>query len=343
MFLIMWFTLTLLLLLCGVVLIGVLIRDGGMSPIDEGQVQASGQRLATTDDGRKVAYLVYGSEDPDAPVVINMHGSGLEAGFERATYQSICVALGCRGVAISLPGCGFTDEKPGRQVKEWPAEDLQAVLVQEKIFNFHITGHSQGTPHAMAAAYFYGKRCLGLGLNAPLLPTALCEDLGMARTLGTGSTPSSAQLKGWSMAWYFSVLCAAFKILPPRFLSSMIKKGFPKVKADHELVNRFEDSMRRAVVRGTSGATWETAQDTCFVWGFEVRELEHKNAVVWHADDDSAVPSTQGKWLAEHLGASYRHEAEGYGHLTYCVGEYQEPKHSLIDALLKRAGQFEYS
>jgi pimeloyl-ACP methyl ester carboxylesterase len=249
-----------------ITLAGARIRNLGMRPVLQGEVDADGQHLATTKDGRQVAYCAYGSQDPAKPVVINVHGSGLEAGFERATYENICATLGCRGIAISLPGCGFSDQKPGRQVKDWPAEDLAAVLGSEGVNQFHITGHSQGTPHAMAAALYFPDLCIGLGLNAPLLPAALCEEFGMDRTIGTGGTPTSTQLKRANMAWYFTIMGIAFGVLPSSVLSSVIKKGFPKVKADHELVSRFEGSMRRAVVRGTSGATWETAQDTCFDW-----------------------------------------------------------------------------
>ncbi|MGR5285270.1 alpha/beta hydrolase [Vibrio maritimus] len=316
---------------------GTRLRDSGMKPIDSNLLKNSQQKIAITRDGRSVAYCVYGSQDLTAPVVINMHGSGLEAGFERQTYQKISSSLGCRGIAISLPGCGFSDEKPGRRVVDWPKEDLEAVLNAEGVEAFHITGHSQGTPHAMAAALHFGDRCIGLGLNAPLLPTALCEELGTGATIGTGGTPTSKQLRQYYMGWYFAVFRLVFDVLPPSLASTPIRKGFPKVKADKELVSRFEEAMRRSVVRGTSGATWESAQDTCFDWGFDVKLLANANAHVWHSDDDSAIPSEQGKWLAEHLKASYKHKSEGYGHMTYCAGKYQEPEHSMIAALLNGA------
>ena len=99
--------------------------------------------------------------------------------------------------------------------------------------------------------------------------------------------------------------------------------------------------MRLAVVRGTSGATQERAQGACFEWGFNVRDLENKNAYFWHSDSDTAIPSEQGKWLADHLAANCRHASEGYGHMTYGVGQYQEPHKSLVAALLRGANQIE--
>jgi len=319
--------------------IGVRIREKGMRTVSDQEIEDAGQKHVLTDDGRLVAYAVYGSDQLEAPVVINMHGSALEAGFEKATYANICQALNVKGIAISLPGCGFTDQKPGRKVVEWASEDLAAVLKAEQVEQFHITGHSQGTPHAMAAALTYPDRVIGLALNAPLLPTALNKELGFASTLGTGQTPHSSSLKKYSMGWYFSVFRIVFGMLPPSIATGVLRKGFPKVEADKELVERFHSSLKRGVVRGTSGSTWETAQDSCFDWGFDVRDLSHGNAFVWHADDDNTVPSIQGKWLAGLLGADHKHEAEGYGHLTYCAGQYQEPEKSIVAAMLNGASQ----
>jgi pimeloyl-ACP methyl ester carboxylesterase len=337
---------TFIVIVAGLIVLGLLfnlwglrLRNKGMRPIVQAELDAENQQLATTKDGRQVAYCTYGSQDPDAPVVINMHGSQLDAGFERATYEQVCIALECRGIAISLPGYAFTDQKPGRQVNDWPAEDLAAVLEAQGVNDFHITGHSQGTPHAMAAALHYPKRCIGLGLHAPLLPTKLCEELGVGSTIGTGATPHSAKLKGAGMGWYFGLFQIVFGVLPVSVKASIIKKGFPSVQADTELVSRFEAGMKRSTCRGTTGSTWESAQDTCFDWGFDVRDLQHSNACVWHTDDDSAIPAEQGKWLAEHLNANYKHESEGYGHVTYCAGQYQEPDKSLVAALLRGAGQ----
>jgi pimeloyl-ACP methyl ester carboxylesterase len=314
---------------------GISIRNAGQKPIDTAELKKLNQKLATTTDNRQVAYCVYGSSDSAAPVVINMHGSSLECGFERATYEKVTAALGIRGIAISQPGCGFSDEKPGRVVKDWPREDLEAVLKAENVEKFYITGHSQGTPHAMAAAWAMPDRCLGIGLNAPLMPSALIDELGLGKTIGTGATPTSTSLKKRSMGWFFALFRIIFGHLPPSFSSSILKKGFPKVKADTDLINRFESSMTRSFVRGTSGIVWESAQDTCFDWGFDIRDIKNDNICVWHADDDSAIPANQGKWLADFWGANYKHNAEGYGHLTYCAGEYQRPEKSIIAALLK--------
>ena len=49
-----------------------------------------------------ISNIFYGSQDPSAPVVINIHGSGLDGTFEKAVNQKACDSLGVRGIAISL-------------------------------------------------------------------------------------------------------------------------------------------------------------------------------------------------------------------------------------------------
>ena len=59
-----------------------------------------------------------------------------------------------------------------------PLENLQAALDAENVGIFLITGHSQGNPHTMAAAYRFGYRVTGVGLNAPLMTNELTEKIG---------------------------------------------------------------------------------------------------------------------------------------------------------------------
>jgi hypothetical protein len=47
------------------------------------------------------------------------------------------------------------------------------------------SNHSpQGNPHAMAAAYHFGDCCIGLGMNAPLLPNDVTNAIGIVGALG---------------------------------------------------------------------------------------------------------------------------------------------------------------
>ena len=169
---------------------GLYLRARGQAAANEANMLKEGAVFAIDKNGRKIEYMCYGSDDVKAPVIINIHGSSMDAQFEKNVHQKACEELGVKGVSISLPGYGNTDLKIGRIVAQWPEEDLQAVLSKENIEKFYITGHSQGNPHAMAAAFIYPERVLGLGLNAPLLPLSLTKELGLKGALGSDSLPT---------------------------------------------------------------------------------------------------------------------------------------------------------
>ena len=137
---------------------GLIVKSQGQSEINQDSIIRDNAKIATDKNGRKIEYFLYGSTEKNAPVIINMHGSALDGTFEKAVHQKTCEELGVRGIAISLPGVGNTDMKKGRRVVDWASEDLQAVLEAENVDTFMITGHSQGNPHAMAAAYYFKDR-----------------------------------------------------------------------------------------------------------------------------------------------------------------------------------------
>ena len=78
------------------------------------------------------------------------------------------------------------------------------------------------------------------------------------------------------------------------------------------------------MVRGSQGQGWEQLSfDVTALWGFDPREIQTRNVAVWYAQDDSAVPPSHGKWLADHFSSqegvetSIRSENIGLGHFTY--------------------------
>lgn len=317
----------------------------GQAPIDTEALAAEGGKLATNEAGRRIEYFVYGSTDPSAPVVINLHGSGPEAGSERDLHGPVCDALGVRGIAVSLPGYGNTDMKPGRVVAKWPREDLDPVLRAEGVDRFMIIGHSQGTPHAMAAAVHFGERCTGVGLNAPFLPATVSREVGIEGALGMDSLLPTASLRKGYNAWYFAVYHLGVVTFSPWLPMKVIAPAGSPASRDARLLEVFRKTIVRAVVRGSVGGAWESTRDVCYEWGFDPRDTPAKNFCIWHADDDRACPPAAGHWLAEFFAAKpgvhvdYRHEKEGYGHVTYCRGEYVEPDGSMISALLRASAE----
>ncbi|MEC7127409.1 MAG: hypothetical protein VXW67_01845, partial [Bacteroidota bacterium] len=117
---------------------GFLILKKGQQSFDYQVLENDGGKYVITDDSRKVEYFVFGNTDPQSKVIICIHGSGPEALSEVNFNEKCCIELGLKGIAISLPGYGFSDMKPGRQVVDWPREDLEAVLKKEGVEKFMI-------------------------------------------------------------------------------------------------------------------------------------------------------------------------------------------------------------
>jgi len=318
---------------------GIIIKRNGQSKINREQLIAEGGKLALDTNGRKIEYFTYGSNDPNTPVIINIHGSGLDATFEKLIHQKSCEELNVRGISISLPGCGNTDLKIGRKVIEWASEDLYAVLEQENIDHFMISGHSQGTPHAMAAAFFYGERCTALGLNAPLLPNNLTQELNIEGALGHDQFKTTEQLKHPLNAWMFFTFYITTDLFSPSLPVKTLVYSCDNMEQDTALIRMLSCSVERCVKRGSAGICWESAKDVCYDWGFDPRLIKTKNISIWHASDDNLCPPVIGQWLANYYtsqgsNVQFKNENIGYGHMTYCSSHYQKTENSMVQSLL---------
>lgn len=318
---------------------GLIVKNQGQSDIDEASLIRDGAKIVTDKNGRKIEYFLYGSTDPNAPVIINIHGSGLDGTFEKAVNQSACEELGVRGISISLPGYGNTDMKIGRTVVDWASEDLEAVLLAENVKEFMITGHSQGNPHAMAAAYHFGDRVKGLGLNAPLLPNDVTEEIGIAGALAYEDLKTTEELGRPLNAYWFFGLYLFTDLFAPALPTKVLVDMGTHVDQDTALVEMMRHTFSRSMIRGAAGNVWESAVDVCYLWGFDPRKIETKNICVWHASDDTACPPEIGEWLANYFSkkgsnVNFKNENLGYNHMTYCNEHYRKAENSMVKALL---------
>lgn len=325
---------------------GLIIKNQGQAEIDQASIKRDDAKIVTDKNGRQIEYFLYGSSDTNVPVIINIHGSSLDGTFEKAVNQTACEELGVRGIAISLPGVGNTDMKIGRQVIDWPSEDLQAVLTAQQVDSFMITGHSQGNPHAMAAAYHFGDRVTGMGLNAPLLPNDVTNEIGIVGALANESLKTTEQLDHPLNAYWFFGLYLYVDLFAPSSLTQTLVSMGPNIKEDTVLIEMMRHTFSRSMIRGSAGNTWESSLDVAYLWGFDPREINTKNICVWHASDDSACPPEIGAYLAKYYqekGAhvNFKNEDIGYNHMTYCNSYYQKTENSMVKALLEGRNKYQ--
>jgi len=138
------------------------------------------------------------------------------------------------------------------------------------------------------------------------------------------------------MAWYFGVMHLSLATLSPWLPLKAIKMA--STTATFRIMR---DTLKRAVIRGIVGGTYETTCYVCYDWGFDPRNIKNDNICIWHASDDELCPPEIGKWLSDYyqkeLGVkvNFRVDKLGYGHFTYKQGEFLEPDQSMIKALLE--------
>jgi hypothetical protein len=121
-------------------------------PVDVKKILADGGKFVQTTDGRIVEYFLYGHEGPaDVPVFLAINGTA-GTGWLMANLPMVDAALkerGIRGLAITLPGYGYTSLFPatGYGLGKWPGMDVEPVLAAEGLSGpLMVEGTSYGEP-----------------------------------------------------------------------------------------------------------------------------------------------------------------------------------------------------
>ena len=345
------------LLWCGITAYGLIRRAQPLRPFDaEEQAESAARvggkgRYITTADGRIVEYLVYGSEQPDAKVIVQMHGSTTSGGWQCKMNASLCKELNLKGIAPSVPNHGYSDLYIGRTLAEFPL-DLERILEAEGADQFMVEGASFGTAHAMAIAWHFGpERCVAMGLNVPYLSDQICKEFKLESKADALPKPDA---RTWYQAWNFYVadLMFASPLAPAGRFMTAFPEGKKTIQERPWAINDVaHDQKERLVARGTQGQAWEQFSfDVTVLWGFDPREIKTRNVAVWYAKDDSMVPPSHGEWLANFFGSKedvkvdIRDENIGLGHFTYFPSqgpEFQASERTMPQVLLDLCARYE--
>lgn len=217
--------------------------------------------------------------------------------------------------------------QPDRRIANFPRDDLAPILWAEGVDEFLVDGHSLGTSHALAVAWYFGApscrasrparelpvwirrgsclgpnhaehRCIGLGLNCPYLSTPLCDELGFRCDADDLFLVRNNDPREWHAAWNFT-LADVTNLLPfaspPMAIGHMI---WPKLAEERPWVlPMVAEDQKRTGARGYVGQGYEmTCYATNTLWGFDPRHIRTKHVAVWWAHDDGSpgiAPSGQ--------------------------------------------------
>ena len=289
------------------------------------------------EDGRTLAYAVYGSPAPRI-TVIYMHGFP-SSRLEGKLWHSACTKHMIRLIAPDRPGIGLSTYQKNRRILDWPA-DVLALADHLKISQFYILGVSGGAPYALACiARIPKSRLLGVSLVSGLYPTKL----------GTAGMMLHSRLLFWVAPWftgltsllYDNSMGRAARCSDPQVFEDMLEQEVGNRHADDQAAMKdpkywptFVAMMREAFAHGSRGASWE-ARLTGSEWGFELSQLYIDSDVgcdltLWHGTEDVNCPAAMAKKARALMPGSNLRMMDGEGHVSFMFEKADEILENLI-------------
>jgi pimeloyl-ACP methyl ester carboxylesterase len=262
-------------------------------------------------DQRRLGYAQYGKPDGQPLFYFHGHpGSRLEARFAHAA----AAAAGFRIIALDRPGYGLSDFKPGRTLRDWPADVAEAADTLG-IAKFSVAGGSGGGPYALACAW---------GLPSRVAGVAVISGVGPYQVPGITAGMRWQNRVGFRLGARWPALAGVLarsiergiKNHPERTIDALARAMSP---SDAEIVRRPEvrdlllDDIAEAFRQGSRGAAWDIVV-LGRPWGFSLREIEPE-VHLWQGEDDTLVPPVMARYQASQISKSHLTVFPDEGHL----------------------------
>ncbi|KAL9652855.1 hypothetical protein ABK040_010887 [Willaertia magna] len=285
-------------------------------PINPEDILKDGGKYVILKDNRILEYFVFGETENYTKTIVEFAGYGTTGRIFKIMENEQYKKRKIRGIAISVPGFGFSSIKVKRQLKDWHL-DVDEVLKVEKVDKFWVKGQSFGTQHAMEIAHHYGKKRVSkLILITPFAPRNIAKELG---TLNEISVPESDWLK--NILFYF--------------IQSMRVKfdSYKRLINDYPELERLTTITEEDIVRNLDHKGWKENNDVvCSDWGFDVREIDVDEVLIFYAYDDDLTHPKNAEWLIENIkNAKGFCSHAGYGHFSFAVPKEEERIYSMLE------------
>jgi pimeloyl-ACP methyl ester carboxylesterase len=265
------------------------------------------QTTVRTADGRQLGVAEYGPHD--GTPIISIHGTpGSRYGGPPPDQPDLYERLGARVIGFDRPGYGLSTRRRGRVAAD-AAQDVEAIADALNLETFAVTGGSGGGPHCLAVATLLTQRVTRVACVvgvAPLGAPGLSKDRWLE-----GMTQGNVDEFTWALGGE-DVLRPNLQTQAAEDLarvmqdptnplgdSYQLSEGDREIMARPEYAVRVQRLMQEAYRQGIDG--W-LDDDLVFVqpWGFDIQSLTVP-AMVWYGTEDTLVPPTHGRWLAENV------------------------------------------
>ena len=262
-------------------------------------------------DGRQLAYTEWGNKDGD-PIIFQHGTPGSRVDHEAA--QELYRSLGVRVITPDRPGYGLSDNKPRRQLIDWPSDVLE-LADSLQIRRFGVVSLSGGGPYALACA--------------ALIPDRLCSVVttGSPAPFDRPGGVAGMQLTHQAGLWLEQTMPLIFEG-GVKLLSSVIQRH-PAYFID-DLTNNSPAADQQVLstpwvrssvmatlleaVRGGSEGYDDDLRILTSTWGFPLEDIRVP-VHVWHGDMDAVVPLHQARYLAETIPGAELRICPGEAHM----------------------------
>ncbi|MBK1647856.1 alpha/beta fold hydrolase [Rhabdochromatium marinum] len=251
-----------------------------------------------TPDGRRLAYREFGQ--PDGRPVFYCHGFP-SSGGEAELLHIPARALGLRLIAPDRPGYGGSDDQPGRQISDWPA-DLSCLADHLHLDRFALIGLSGGGPYALTGAWQLAARLTACTLICALGPVYRAELLRAMHPPARASLALARRWPGLAQRVYGG---PTPRILArwPGLVERLRTLGAPAAdqaalaEGDHQAIlnSTIGDAMARAA-RGARRDLYLYTHD----WQIPFDAIQ-TSITLWHGNADATVPVAHAHWYQAHL------------------------------------------
>eukprot|EP00747_Dinoflagellata_sp_TGD_P191812 gnl/TRDRNA2_/TRDRNA2_55718_c0_seq1.p1 gnl/TRDRNA2_/TRDRNA2_55718_c0~~gnl/TRDRNA2_/TRDRNA2_55718_c0_seq1.p1 ORF type:complete len:367 (+),score=56.04 gnl/TRDRNA2_/TRDRNA2_55718_c0_seq1:53-1102(+) len=276
-------------------------------PVDWNKITADGGKFIQVADGRIVEYFVYGSEAPDARVLLEVNGS-MGTGRMFSQFSGITEKLkehNIKGIAITVPGFAYSTLQLKRKICNWPKDDVEPVLAAEGVTgNFMVEGVSFGTAHAMAVAHYFGERVTAMHVIVPYLPIPIRKEMNWAEYMGDDGLKCGEEYASKCSSCCLFCLCSTLRWCVTNNPSSTEDKDTKEL--DKAIPGSFKITTLDVVRSGAHSVHgWLYNAFVPMVsgdWGFDPREIKTSKVIVSYAEGDKQCDPEHGKFLADYFG-----------------------------------------
>lgn len=267
-------------------------------------------KMATLNDGRKLAYAEYG--DPDGEPVIAFHpttGSKLQCHPNNEMTRS----FGVRLIMIDRPGFGLSSRHENRNFISF-AQDVGELAQSIGLNYFSLLGYCGGGPYSMACAVELRERVKHLTVVSGVTPYDSIDLLHGASTVNR-LLVKIATLVPNSIFHIASILAKKIINEPEVYLDELQGDLCDTDKAalnEPEFLDNFMMALGDSLRQGAG----ELAREQLLFskdWGFDIKEIK-VSTDLWYGDQDKHVPMHLARRLFKGLTVAQFHEVEHYGH-----------------------------